>query len=79
MQVSTVKVASSDTPQGWIVINETNYDPELHQLYTEDSPPAEEVSLTELRSLAGKEGIKGRSQMSREELIEALQAKGHEL
>ncbi|MEA5447989.1 hypothetical protein VB780_05370 [Leptolyngbya sp. CCNP1308] len=94
-ELPTIAIATSDLPQGWMLINAADFDPEQHRVYDglihepdstgeEMAPPGpgpklSDLNLTELRSLASDEKIPGRSGMDREELLEALQAKDYEL
>jgi len=80
MQLATLAIAA-DNPQGWMLINVADFDPEIHRLYQAE-PPSREVSggetqqtLTELRAIASDLEIPGRSSMGRIELIEAIAAR----
>lgn len=80
MQLATLAIAA-DNPQGWMLINVADFDPEIHRLYQAE-PPSREVSggetqqtLTELRAIASDLEIPGRSSMGRVELIEAIAAR----
>ncbi|MBE9113944.1 Rho termination factor N-terminal domain-containing protein [Nodosilinea sp. LEGE 07298] len=75
-------------PEGWIIINATDFDPNQHERWQgepvataddQDSSLAEapaealeDMSLDELKQLASDRKLKGRSSMSKDELIEAL-------
>ena len=87
MQLATLAIAA-DNPQGWMLINVADFDPEIHRLYQAQptsmaaGPPSREVSggetqqtLTELRAIASDLEIPGRSSMGRIELIEAIAAR----
>ena len=80
MQLATLAIAA-DNPQGWMLINVADFDPEIHRLYQAE-PPSREVSggetqqtLTELRAIASDLEIPGRSSMGRIELLEAIAAR----
>lgn len=92
--VPTIKVQSGDRPEGWILINLSDFDGDRHVPYegAGASAPAggtaqpgpellslRHLTLTELRGLASEEKIRGRSSMDEEELLQALQDKGYEL
>jgi hypothetical protein len=80
MQLATLAIAA-DNPQGWMLINVADFDPEIHRLYqaqpTSMSAPGGETqqTLTELRAIASDLEIPGRSSMGRIELIEAIAAR----
>ena len=87
----TIAIATPDRPQGWMLINASDFDPAIHRAYgaeeeqqslgplVEPSQGIGDRTLTQLRALATAEKIPGRSAMDRDELLEALQAKGYEL
>ncbi len=87
MQLATLAIAA-DNPQGWMLINVADFDPEIHRLYQAEPPSREAKSpsmsasggetqqtLTELRAIASDLEIPGRSSMGRVELIEAIAAR----
>lgn len=84
--IPTVQVVSADTDLGYMIINEADFDPEVHDLYEPPSMPPEgdldppppagmEQTLTDLRAIATLLEIPGRSSMGRNELIEAIAAR----
>lgn len=78
--IPTIRIVSGDRPEGWVLINAADFDPALHQVFGGERPPGltpdalalENMTLAELRNLAGDRKIPGRTKMSREQLIEAL-------
>jgi hypothetical protein len=87
MQLATLAIAA-ENPQGWMLINAADFDPEIHRLYQAQStsreaePPSmsapggeTQQTLTELRAIASDLEIPGRSSMGRIELIEAIAAR----
>jgi len=39
----TVKIVSSKRPEGWVLLNATDFDPEQHKLWTPESTPGEQA------------------------------------
>lgn len=84
-ELPTIKVVS-EREEGWSLINESDFDPEVHEHYSDwpdpgpllDPPPDEDppldlegMTLTQLRKLASDRDIQGRS-MNKDELLAAL-------
>jgi hypothetical protein len=76
----TIKIAA-DTESGWMLINESDFNAEEHDLFELDSPAPgamaggadlEDMTLTQLRKLASDRDIQGRSSMTQDELLAAL-------
>jgi hypothetical protein len=79
-ELPMIKIAA-DTESGWMLINESDFNAEEHDLFELDSPAPgamaggadlEDMTLTQLRKLASDRDIQGRSSMTQDELLAAL-------
>ncbi|MGK5020749.1 HeH/LEM domain-containing protein [Janthinobacterium sp. LB2P10] len=55
MNIETIRVVStesSDNPQGFIIINKADFDPEVHQAFGGDTPPEPTVPLQPAPTMA---------------------------
>lgn len=67
MHISTVRITSTETVSGFIVINEADFDPSKHQIWKQEntaatpepdsSRPLDQMTLAELRDHAKAHGI----------------------
>lgn len=52
MQIPTVKIATDITAEGYMIINESDFDPETMTIYGSTSPEASELETATEREIA---------------------------